>query len=104
MDTVVGVAALDCTHKAWFSNYGPWVDASAPGVDVLSTFFEPAAGYATTGWARWSGTSFSAPKVAAAIAEEQWRSQGTPAEARARVLDAPGLFRLPELGSIVNLA
>ena len=35
---VVAVGALDAGGRAWFSNFGPWVDACAPGVDVLSTY------------------------------------------------------------------
>ncbi|MEW5760042.1 MAG: S8 family serine peptidase, partial [Candidatus Thermoplasmatota archaeon] len=36
-ENVVGVGATDSTDsKASFSNYGSWVDVSAPGVDILS--------------------------------------------------------------------
>jgi subtilisin family serine protease len=59
-----------------FSNHGPWVDAVAPGVDVVSSHVrlrpEPAAPTGTEtreyGYARWSGTSFAAPRVAARVA------------------------------------
>lgn len=63
---------------AAFANAGEWVDAAAPGVDVVSSHVRllPAGrgssndgdeprGY---GFARWSGTSFAAPQVAAAVA------------------------------------
>ena len=36
---VVAVGGLDSAGRAPFSNYGPWVDACAPAVDVVSTFF-----------------------------------------------------------------
>ena len=36
---VVGVGALDQGGRAAFSNFGSWVDASAPGVDIVSTYF-----------------------------------------------------------------
>jgi subtilisin family serine protease len=83
---VVGVGALGLDgRRACFSNFGPWVDAWAFGVDVASAFFEvdaepqpvpgphclgePAKGVQQyQGWASWSGTSFAAPKVAGAIA------------------------------------
>jgi subtilisin family serine protease len=74
---VIGVGATHCGKKAWFSNFGPWVKACAPGVDIVSTFLFfsgaglPIAGYDSDeylGWAEWSGTSFAAPYVAAVIA------------------------------------
>jgi len=75
---VIGVGALDTTgpepRRAEFSNYGHWVDIYAPGVRVHSTYLngsyqEPGKHLAhLEGWARWSGTSFAAPHVAALIA------------------------------------
>jgi thermitase len=74
---------------AEFSNHGPWVDAVAPGVDVVSSHVrlrpEPgtAAGTETReyGYARWSGTSFAAPRVAARVAQLV-RQGRTPRQAR----------------------
>ncbi len=37
---VIGVGGLDRAGPAWFTNFGSWVDACAPAVDVVSTFFE----------------------------------------------------------------
>jgi len=63
--------------RAWFSNWGPWANCCTRGQDVRSTFIHwlgPVEGEPLTeienfiGWARWDGTSFAAPKVAAAIA------------------------------------
>ena len=81
---VVGVASLthDTYNLSSFTNYGPWVKCSAVGEYVQSTFFpakhvkcedDPASTASTfksfaDGWAMWNGTSFAAPKVAAAIA------------------------------------
>jgi subtilisin family serine protease len=76
---VIGVAATNRHgHKrAWFSNWGEWCDCCTRGEDVYSTFVywdgpiegEPVTTiYDFQGWARWDGTSFSAPKVSAAIA------------------------------------
>ncbi|HTY73219.1 MAG TPA: S8 family serine peptidase [Actinomycetes bacterium] len=75
---VVAVGALDTTdpdhpRPAAFSNHGSWVDVWAPGVDLASTYVD---GHWRTadedaqfaGWAKWSGTSFAAPLVAAEIA------------------------------------
>jgi subtilisin family serine protease len=70
-ESVVAVGA-----RAPFSNHGPWVDTIAPGVDVVSSHVRlgPADGTAADteprvyGAARWSGTSFAAPKIAADVA------------------------------------
>jgi subtilisin family serine protease len=72
---VIAVAAYDSRTEeaADFSNFGAWVDVTAPGVDVRSCFVdgtrENTEGQVTfDGWATWSGTSFAAPLVAAEIA------------------------------------
>lgn len=72
---VVAVAALDSHGQAAaFTNRGGWVDACALGVDIVSTFFRtpppPEPNPDFEGWAVWSGTSFAAPVVVAAIANE----------------------------------
>lgn len=95
---VIAVAATDAEgNRAGFSNHGPWVDAGAPGVDVLSTFFDghlqpaPWNGQAQpphkfTGFARWSGTSFAAPLIAADIAAAMGSNGLLAAEAAYRVV------------------
>jgi subtilisin family serine protease len=72
---VIAVGAYESAtgRTAEFSNYGPWVDVCAPGVDLHSSFVDgrrgPDADDPTfSGWAAWSGTSFAAPLVAAEIA------------------------------------
>jgi thermitase len=67
-DQVVSVAAHDGSQLCPWSNTGPWVDLAAPGSDIVSTYVTHA--NFPTGFARWSGTSFAAPFVAAAIAGE----------------------------------
>ena len=82
---VIGVGSLtgNCAPSA-FSNRGPWVTCATQGEAVESTLFdfegeteEPEPGTNlhpfkdfedTDGWASWSGTSFSSPKVTAALA------------------------------------
>ena len=108
-ENVIAVGALGPHGPAWFTNFGPWVDACAPGVDIVSTFYDltDEAGYDGEdfdGWASWSGTSFSAPIVAASIAWE-WMSRGNahnPGDAAEWLLDRPGHFRYPGLGTVVN--
>jgi hypothetical protein len=80
---VVGVGAVDFDGtwlRAPWSNYGYWVDAVARGANVASTYalgmttqFVSAPGARVSkltfdGWARWDGTSFSTPVVAAYLA------------------------------------
>ncbi|MFZ3580397.1 S8 family serine peptidase [Virgibacillus sp. DJP39] len=56
---VISVAATDkYDQRAGFSNYGGFVDITAPGKDIYSTYF--LGGYGSS-----SGTSFSAPIVSA---------------------------------------
>jgi membrane-anchored mycosin MYCP len=70
---VVAVGAHDANgHRAGFSPKLPWIDLSAPGVDVVSTYLngtvitDKASSFA--GYASWSGTSFAAATVTGAIA------------------------------------
>lgn len=75
--SVIAVAATDPTGAlASFSNHGPWLTTTAPGVDIVSSYvhFEPIPGLApdteprTYTTASWSGTSFAAPHTAATLA------------------------------------
>jgi subtilisin family serine protease len=77
-DLVVAVAALnkDFSPAPW-STRGAWVTCSAIGQEVVSTFvkgtedqdIDPSPEtFHENAFARWTGTSFSAPKVAARIA------------------------------------
>jgi Subtilase family len=102
---VVSVGALGPSGPAHFTNYGPWVRACAPGVDVVSTFFQwdPEEGDSDLKeWVRWSGTSFAAPAVVGALARAMGDAVLTPREAVERVIDDRGLFRMPGLGTVVN--
>ncbi len=110
LDDVIAVAALDGEERARFSNYGPWVDACAPGVDVASCFVRfngprPRVNGTDpddfTGFAIWSGTSFAAPAVAGAIARVAAET-GLPGRAAAqRVLDPAHRRAIPGLGLAV---
>ncbi|RJK98229.1 S8 family serine peptidase [Vallicoccus soli] len=91
---VVAVGALDVDlAPAPWSNRGHWVDCSAVGEGVLSTYvpgvedpeFDPAPDtYPADAWAVWTGTSFAAPQVAGLVArvaaergtgvQEAWRT------------------------------
>jgi hypothetical protein len=108
---VVGVGALERNGEAAvFTNYGPWVNACTLGVDVVSSFFDGFNGAEPLkdgndpddfhGWARWSGTSFAAPRVVAALAQEVINGQ-TPQDAVERLVGNIQLARRPMLGTIV---
>jgi thermitase len=105
-DCVVSVGALEDTgalgpgirsRPADFSNYGRWVTAWAPGVDVVSQYprdlrflYHDPTGPAGTaafpsGTARWSGTSFAAPFAAAEIARYAAERGVSPKEAWAQI-------------------
>jgi len=107
----ITVAAADRLHaEASFTNYGSCVDLYAPGVAVYT------AGIATTRtYMSGSGTSFSAPLVAAAAAAAQalhdyptW----SPAEVRADLVDravtgvisAPGGFPARSANKLLNVS
>lgn len=88
MPQVVAVAAGDRDGSvAEFSNTGDWVDACAPGVDVVSSFvrLRPGSGERDYGFARWSGTSFATPQVAAEIATAIARGCGVGEAVRSAV-------------------
>ena len=108
---VVSVAALGPNGPAPFSNWGSWVRACAPGVDVPSTFWEfngqdpQKFGLDIdnfVGWATWSGTSFAAPVVAGVIAKSMMGQGISGNEAVEVLIDQPGLLRLPCYGTVIN--
>ena len=108
---VVAVGALDANRNpAPFTNYGPWVRACTLGVDVVSSFFDGFNGDGPVvdgadaddfrGWARWSGTSFAAPRVVAALARRVTPNR-TPHDVVRALIEDEQRERLPMLGTIV---
>ncbi|MEO7995064.1 MAG: S8 family serine peptidase, partial [bacterium] len=67
---LIGVAAIDNNDvRASFSNYGPWVDVSAAGVNIWNSYLEGAPGDPNPWtYAFLSGTSMATPQVTGLIA------------------------------------
>jgi subtilisin family serine protease len=122
---VVSVGGLGAYGPAPFTNYGDWVRACAPAVNIASTFFvnfdgdmpvfdamgdpdnfDGGSSNAPTkrGWAVWSGTSFAAPAVVAALCRTMADCGCTAVGAVQRLIDNPARTRTPGLGTVVNIA
>jgi hypothetical protein len=115
MPGVVSVGSIGPCGPSSFSNHGPWVEACAPGEDLISGFFGKFDGaYEAvvsgsvpdidefSGWAMWSGTSFSTPTVVGALAELMELYTCNANEAVDMLIRRPGLFRIPDYGVVVN--
>jgi len=105
----VGGLAGDLRPTSW-SSRGFWVDCSAVGEGILSTFVEGRESYEFTpypddfgpdSFARWSGTSFSAPQVAGAVARLVQERGLPPRQALAVLIDAGD--PVPDFGQALNI-
>jgi membrane-anchored mycosin MYCP len=99
-DEVIAVGATDGNEPAPFSVQTPWVDLTAPGVDVVSTYLtgevklaSPAPGSPTTtfsdGFAYWDGTSFAAAAVSGAVAAKMVPGRCDARQALASIRESP---------------
>jgi membrane-anchored mycosin MYCP len=98
-DEVIAVGARDGDKPAPFSPQTPWVDVTAPGVNVESTYLTGnvkltssngnPTGTFSTGFAYWNGTSFAAAAVSGAVAAKIQPGRRNARQALAYVCEAP---------------
>jgi Subtilase family len=65
---MLAVGSWTAGRRDSFSNCGTWVNAVAAGKNTVGRYPTPPS---STGWARWSGTSFATARVSAAVADGQ---------------------------------
>ena len=107
----VGALGADQRNRAWFSNYGDWVNVYTLGEGLVNafatgeyTYHEPPKRPATQvfdGRARWSGTSFAAPLVAGLIAAEMSQAGLTASDATQAVLARARSQAIPGVGPVL---
>ncbi len=111
---VVGVGSIDECGRAPYSNFGSWVRACAPGSELVSSFYSQFDGSLAAqrgqedpdrfaSWAQWTGTSFAAPVVVAALMRHMALTNVNANQAVEMLIDGANLGRIPGLGAVINL-
>ena len=105
----VGALAADLSPAPW-SNHGFWVDCSAVGEGIVSTYVQGVESpeldpypdrFGSDAWAVWTGTSFATPQVAGAVAGIAEEAGCTPREALRRLWE--DCRTVPDYGRAIPL-